>query len=82
MGYCWNFGKIGENFCERSTIKYDVIYCGVIMNLWKNTLSNLLKVVLDDEGCSHRLLHICQVTRIFVLAPALKIVARFHPHFA
>ena len=40
MAYRWNFGKDSlklEKFCERSTINYDTIDYGVIMDLQKKS---------------------------------------------
>ena len=50
MAYRWTFGKDPlnlEKFCERSTIKYDIIDYGVTMDLQKNSF------IGTGETCPH-----------------------------
>ena len=50
MGYCWTFGKDPlnlEKFCEWSTIKYDIIDYGVMLDLQKKPF------IETSETCPH-----------------------------
>ena len=50
IGYCSTFWKILKNyrkFCERSTIKYDIIYYGVTMDIRKKSF------IKSAKSCPH-----------------------------